>query len=198
MKRSRYRVSQAGFLMLEVLVALLILLLGLVGLMGLQTRAQQSETESYQRVQALTLLRDMADRINANRANAPSYVTGTADPLGQGSTKDCSAPGTTADFDLCQWHAALLGAAERSGGACDLSTGANCVGTLISGRGCITSPAANVYLLQVVWQGFTQTYNPPNSVACGADLYGGSEAAAASLGLRRAVTTVVQIGTLSP
>ena len=48
------RDKQAGFLMMEVLIALFILLIGLIGLAGLQARAQQAENESYQRLQAPT------------------------------------------------------------------------------------------------------------------------------------------------
>jgi len=85
-KRHSHPTRQAGFLMLEALVTLVLLLFGLLGLVALQARAQQAETESYQRVQALVLLRDMADRINASRyAAAASYDTGTT-PLGNSST----------------------------------------------------------------------------------------------------------------
>ena len=193
--------------MLEALVTLVLLLFGLLGLVALQARAQQAETESYQRVQALVLLRDMADRINANRyAAAASYDTGTT-PLGNSSTKDCSAPATVIDIDLCQWSAALVGVSETSGGTN--------VGAMIGARGCITALATSTvpnpksgpglpatvtittqYLVQVVWQGLVQTSNPPSSVGCGKDLYG-DEAASATLGQRRAVTTVVNIGTLT-
>ena len=37
-------------------------------------RAQQAEVESYQRAQALVLLQDMVDRINANRKTAGCYA----------------------------------------------------------------------------------------------------------------------------
>jgi type IV pilus assembly protein PilV len=193
-------VEQSGFLMIEVLVTLVILVFGLLGLVSLQSRAYQAENESYQRVQALVLLRDIADRVNANRAAAASYVTGTSSPLGYGSGKDCSAPTSNVDIDLCAWHAALLGAAETVG-TCDTSSGStssvgNCRGAMIRARGCITSPATDQYLIQVVWQGLSQTANPPSSVACGQNSYG-SESAAATAGLRRAVTTVVQIGNLN-
>jgi type IV pilus assembly protein PilV len=186
MKRRQYRL-QAGFLMIEVLVAFFVLVIGLLGLVGLQSRAQQAETESYQRIQALILLRDLADRVNANRALASSYVTGPSAPLGTSTSKDCSAPATTADKDLCAWSAALKGAIE---------TCANCGGAMIGARGCvedisIISPPRVQYLLEVVWQGLTPTANPPSSVACGSGLYGAET-------LRRAVTTVVQIGSLSP
>jgi type IV pilus assembly protein PilV len=186
--------QQAGFLMLEVLIALFILLIGLIGLAGLQARAQAAENESYQRVQALMLLRDMADRINANRASATSYVTTT--PIGYGnSSMDCSAPGTTAQIDLCQWQAALIGAAETSGGTCNTSSGANCVGAMIRARGCVTNigagaPATGPFLVQVVWQGLASSAAPPSSVSCGSGSYGDET-------LRRAVTTVVQIANLS-
>jgi len=180
--------KQQGFLMLEVMIALFILLIGLVGLAGLQARAQQVETESYQRVQALMLLRDLADRINANRSLAANYITASgpiaSGPLGTGGTSniDCSAPATTAAIDLCQWHQALLGAAETSGGLN--------IGAMLNARGCVTSPATNVYLVQVVWQGLAATAAPPTSVDCGSGSYG-DEA------LRRAVTTVVQIANLN-
>ena len=189
MKRGSHGRRFAGFTMIEVLVTLVILLLGLLGLVGLQSRAQVGETESYQRAQALVLLRDMADRISANRSNAASYVFAVSAPLGSASTKNCSAPASLADKDLCQWDQALKGAAEASG-TCNLTTGANCVGAMLGARGCVTSPAANQYLIQVVWQGMAKSAAPPSSVACGSGLYG-DEAQ------RRAVTTLVQIGVLS-
>jgi len=181
----------AGFSMIEVLITLVILMFGLLGLASLILQSQRGEMESYQRVQALVMLRDMADRISTNRPAAAAYVTGTTATMGTSSSKNCSAPATTADIDLCQWDAALKGAAEASGGTCNTSTGANCVGAMIGARGCVTSPVANQYLIQVVWQGLAATKAPPTSVACGKDQYGDDK-------LRRAVTTVVQIGTLSP
>ena len=183
------RAGQTGFLMIEVLITMFILVIGLLGVVGLQARAQQAETESYQRTQALVLLRDMADRMNANRNNAASYVTGSA-PLGTGNTLDCSAPATTLAIDQCAWSAALIGAAETTG-TCDISTGANCVGAMIGARGCISEldAATKIYLIEVAWQGLSPTDAPPASVTCGANEYGAEE-------FRRAITTVVQIGDL--
>ena len=170
--------------MIEVLVTLVILLLGLLGLAGLQTRAQVAETESYQRSQALVLARDIADRMNANRTNAASYLTPTTAPLGTNSSKDCSSPTAVADIDLCAWDGALKGSAETSSGSS--------VGAMIGARGCITaiSGETDSYLVQVVWQGLQQTSSPPSSVACGSSAYGTDT-------YRRAVTTVVKIGNLS-
>jgi len=191
---------QAGYLMIEVLITMFILAVGLLGVVGLQARAEQAETDSYQRTQALILAQDMADRISANRTVAfdtttSPYVVPTTAALGTGSAKDCSAPATTADIDLCAWSNALIGAAESYGGTCDTSAastrGANCAGTLLNARGCITSPATHVYLIQVVWQGMTPGYAPPGSVLCGANDYNAID------DYRRAVTTVVQIGDIT-
>jgi type IV pilus assembly protein PilV len=179
---------QAGYLMIEVLITMFILAIGLLGVVGLQARAQEAETDSYQRTQALVLLRDMADRISANRAvafdtTASPYKIGTSAPLGNGATKNCTNPLTTVDIDLCAWSAELLGAAETSGGLN--------VGTMIGARGCITSPALHVYLIQIVWQGLTPSTAPPASVACGSGSYGVSD------DFRRAATTIVQIGDIT-
>jgi len=66
------RRASAGFTLIEILVALVILLVGLLGLVGLQAKGQQAEMESYQRTQALVLLQDLADRMNAtNRGQSP-------------------------------------------------------------------------------------------------------------------------------
>ena len=195
MNRRHSPARQAGYLMIEVLITMFILVVGLLGLAGLQSRAQQAETESYQRVQALVLLRDMADRINANRsppANLAIYAAvGTTNPLGTGHTgaSPCAAPVTQADHDLCQWHLALLGAAETLGGSD--------VGAMTGARGCITSPGANQYLIEVSWQGFVQTTNPLATLICGKDSYG-AEAAAATMGRRRDAATLVTIGILDP
>jgi type IV pilus assembly protein PilV len=94
------------------------------------------------------------------------------------------------EIDKCAWSTALIGAAETTG-ACNIATGANCVGAMIGARGCVTQLDAinRIYLITVVWQGLAPTAAPPASVTCGATLYGTEE-------LRRAVTTVVQIGDL--
>lgn len=176
---------QRGFSMIEVLVTLLILLLGLLGLAGLIRQSQSSEMESYQRVQALVLLRDMAERINTNRVASPDYITGVTSPLGAGSSEDCTAPTSPAQLDLCQWDAMLKGAAETAGGSQ--------VGAMLGGRGCITQPSAAAsapvkeYLVEVVWQGLSATAAPPSSVLCGKNAYGDDKN-------RRAVTTLVRIG----
>jgi type IV pilus assembly protein PilV len=176
----RYR--NAGFTMLEVLVSIFIMTLGLLGLAGLQVRAQQAELESYQRAQAIILVQDMADRINANRRAALCYnfttnVAGGAPFAGSGagSAPVCGPYGTVdtrvrADADMTEWHATLNGAAEQLGG--------NQVGAMIGARGCVsldTSVTPNLYRVSVAWQGTSKTKDPATvdgTLTCGKGNYG--------------------------
>jgi type IV pilus assembly protein PilV len=197
---------QSGFTMIEVLITFVILVVGLLGLIGLQARGQQAELESYQRGQALVLLQDMVDRINANRLGAKdqSYATGTA-VGGGGALTDCSTKTTQAAIDLCDWGNELNGAAEvAQGGACTTSSGANCVGAMLGARGCVTYDVATelkdssgasiagtgVQTVTVAWQGIAPTAAPPSSITCGQDSYP-SEAQ------RRVVTATVRMASLT-
>src|ERR1700757_357164 len=147
-----------GFTLIEVLISLLILTLGLLGLAGMQAVAQRAELESYQRAQALVLLQDMVDRVNANRKVAGCYAftpsAGTAFAGTGASAPTCtSAFGTAqqraqANADMLAWHNLLTGAAE--------TLGANQVGAMVGARGCVildTTVTPNVYRVQVAWQG---------------------------------------------
>ena len=146
-----------GFSMIEVLVTIVILLVGLLGLAGLQARTLTAQMESYQRSQALVLLKDMADRIDANRANAAAYATGVT--LGTGYV--CTASGVGSAGDLCAWSNALQGAAEIQSGVK--------VGAMLGARGCIYQVAgaapgvAAQYVVVVAWQGFNPTAAPSTS-----------------------------------
>ncbi|HET7832108.1 MAG TPA: type IV pilus modification protein PilV [Gallionella sp.] len=178
--------EQLGFSMVEVLVTLIILLVGLLGLAGLSIQAQRSQMESYQRVQALVLLDDMVERINANRANVASYVTtNIGDPAdGQPAANVCPTLLTIAARDLCEWSNALKGVSEQK-------SGVGSVGTLAGGRGCITYDAASrIAVISVAWQGLGETVAPPASLNCGAGLYGSETR-------RRVVSLPVRIGCLT-
>lgn len=180
--------DEAGFTLLEVLVTIFILMFGLLGLAGLQGRATIAEIESYQRSQALILVKDMYDRINTNRVNASSYNNQQA---GTDATLTC--PGATlAEKDICDWNDALLGAAVK--------LGSGSVGSMIGARGCISYDAATelspggagtgVYAVAVAWQGMAPAFVPTES-DCGKDQYGANDAN------RRVVVTRFRIGNLS-
>ena len=169
--------AQGGFSMIEVLITIAILMVGLLGLAGLQTRVATAEVEAYQRAQALVILQDIVDRMEANKRNIASYVT---NDIGASGTLNCTGR-TGADLDICQVNNALVGTQEQAGGAS--------YGAMIGGRACITSPSANLYIVSVVWQGITPTV-APTGVACGANAYGDEK-------LRRAVSVPVRAATLS-
>ena len=185
-----HRHKNIGFSLIEVMITIVILMIGLLGLAGLQGRALTSQLESYQRSQALILLKDMENRINANRKHAADYVTATA--LGAGA--DCSVAVNPASAvsgaDRNEWCNALMGAAETLAAA-----------PMIGARGCvyqITAPVigvASTYLAIVAWQGLNNTKAPDVTTAtsagqCGKDLYG-------SESLHRVVTLPISIADLN-
>jgi len=204
--------DESGFGMVEVLVSLIILMIGLLGLAGLMIQGQRSEMESYQRVQALTLLQDMVARINVNRNAAgcyaftpdtiPNPATSTT-YLGTGSTYTpvCNLASATAQqqaqavADMTAWNSLLLGAAEKSG--------ANSVGVMVGARGCInydddnlltdstgaTIAGSGIYTVSVVWQGLGDTF-ANTTLLCGNGNYG-SEAK------RRVVSMPIRIGSIN-
>lgn len=169
-----------GVSMLEVLVAIFILTVGLLGVAGIQSQMQTAQVEAYQRAQAVVLLQEMVDRVNANRKNAASYV---AADLGLASL-DCAAETTVAGKDKCEWNNALYGAAETKAGAT--------YGAMNGARGCITNPVATMpreVVVAVVWQGMRSTVAPA-ATTCGQNQYGADDR------VRRALVSRVVIGCL--
>jgi type IV pilus assembly protein PilV len=168
---------QSGFSMIEVLVTLIILLVGLLGLAGLMVQSQRSEMESYQRVQALILLQDMAGRLNANRKVASCYaftanaaagtpylgVAGATPVAVPACAAGTAAQNAQAIQDMTDWDDMLTGVAETSAGAS--------VGAMVGARGCVSYDAATelldkngltiagtgIYTIAVAWQGMAST-----------------------------------------
>lgn len=153
---------QMGFTLLEVLITIIILAFGLLGLASLQSKLQLTEMESYQRGQAISLLRDMQQRISVNSVNAVSYVTGNT--AGTGDSQPTSCAGMTGtNLDICEWSNSLKGAAEKNNGG-------NNVGAMVDAKGCITQVQAEntasgvckpgIYRVTVMWQGLEPTVVP--------------------------------------
>lgn len=173
----------SGFSIIEVLVTIVILSIGLLGLAGLQARGIAAQKEAFQRAQALTLLKDIAGRIQSDRVNGQvgAYVANRGTGYNGSAVKDCSTEVAGAPTELCEWHNNLLGAARG--------------GSALSGvRGCVYNITPSVpnalyaYRVSVAWQGYNPTWAP--AVACGAGSY-------ASENLRRAVTLNVVIPVLN-
>lgn len=201
---------QSGSSMIEVLITLVILMVGLLGLAGVMAQGQRSEMESYQRVQALMLLQDMAGRLNANRAVAACYAftgatTGTPyvgvsgagilNPIPPTCAAGTAIQNTQAQQDISDWNASLNGAAETLGGGN--------IGAMVGARGCVSYDATTaltdsvgatiagtgIYTLSVAWQGLGNTFAPVG-LKCGQNLYG-NEAR------RRVVSLTLRIGSIN-
>lgn len=179
--RTQFPSTQRGIAMIEVLVSMLVMAFGLLGFVGLQAKTTFSQVEAHQRAQAIVLLADMSQRISLNRSQATAYVItdiGTTPPA------DACPTTTVVDQDVCEWAKLILGAAEQTGTGADAIK----VGAMLGARGCISSPAPNTYLISIAWQG-VQTSGAPTST-CGLNAYSNEN-------MRRVVTTVLQIATLS-
>lgn len=189
--------GQRGVTLVEVLVTLIILAIGLLGLVALHARVQVLQAESYQRAQALILLKDMAGRIANNRANVASYAAGNMATVGVGAhldPEDCPAPDSAtprATADLADWCIALQGAAESLDGSN--------VGAMVGGRGCVEDLDGGRFLVTVAWQGLAPIQAPPATVTCGLNQYDGGTGSPCVRDLcRRVVTTIVQLADLEP
>lgn len=71
--------QQRGVGMMEVLVALFILALGVLGFSILQMRALQATAEATDRTMAMTVARDLTDRMRINRLALLDYVAAIND-----------------------------------------------------------------------------------------------------------------------
>ena len=181
--------AQRGALLIEVLIAVLICAFGLLGFAGMQVRATSAEFEAFQRSQALLLVEDMSNRINANRLSAASYVSGAL--IGQGTTlADCTfagpgvpTPAQRAAIDVCEWGNLIRGSSETRAGAR--------VGSMISARGCITRAAGSTdrYVVSVAWQGIVPTAAPASPC-------GDGDAAFLTPALRRTASSTVCVALL--
>ncbi len=101
---------QAGFSMVEALVALVVLSVGMLGIASLYVVSLRSSGSAISRTQAVNLASDLADRIRANRSAGEAYeaVVSTSDEaaavdtcIGQAVTCD---PATMAAYDLSVWR----------------------------------------------------------------------------------------------
>ena len=213
--RASARARNRGFSMLEVLISMLIIQVGLLGLVGTQVVAQRAESEAYQRAQAVILLNDMVERINANRYSASCfaftsptagtpYLGGSSTEAGHFAANTCTIGSyAMADQSMQIWDRELQGSAEK--------IGTNKVGAITSARGCVSSfvigsgvgTGITEYVVAVVWQGQTDSFspnllaanNPTNTAlvqaaACGTGLYGADDAQ------RRMVYTTLEVAEL--
>lgn len=194
--------KESGFSMMEILVTLFIIMIGLLGIVALQGKAQVAELEAYQRTQALIVLSDIVDRMNANRATVSCFVvtTDTANGtpyLGPGAntfgTPSCAASTTAynnrANAAITEIHNFFQGTSEQLAG--------NDVAAMINGRACISydsasalggEPGTGLYKVIVTWQAMGDLEPTPADM-CAKDEYGSEKK-------RRAVSTSFRLANL--
>lgn len=92
--------SQTGVGLVEVLVALVILGIAVLGFVALQVRALAASQEASLNVQAMTLARDLSERMRMNRDGLEHYQSVTSPPTTCG-TAYCT-PTQMAQYDFNQ------------------------------------------------------------------------------------------------
>jgi type IV pilus assembly protein PilV len=172
--------GESGFTLIDVLISLFILAFGMLALARVMAQSSLSEVEASQRSQAMTLVQDLSERINLNRKNAAAYVGDYSATWGPGGGADCTGL-TGVNEDVCEWQNLLAGSTTLDG--------TSAIGAPIAARGCVISPATNIYVIAVAWQGLVPTTGSDS--ACGANAFDREEN-------RRVFSTVVQIATLGP
>ena len=104
--RSTMKHSQAGFTLLETMVATMILTVGLLALSAMQAMSMSKNVGSKEMTQVSNLAADMIERIQFNRRNVTAYHNITVDS----STTTCptAAVNMMANGDCTQWRTLLL------------------------------------------------------------------------------------------
>ena len=118
--------GQAGFALIEVLVAVLILAIGLLGVASLQTTSIEMNGQSRQKSQALLLGQDMVERIRVNARNAGDYDLDLDPGL------DCDpalnpTSASVADRDIAEWSNDLACLLAGGSATVDVDTANNTV-----------------------------------------------------------------------
>ncbi len=103
--------KNAGFTLIEVLIAMLVLAVGLLGLAGMQAASLKNNQSAYNRSRATQLAYDLADRMRANVAGKATYTAVL--PSSATAQTDCLTVSTTctvadmAQNDLFEWNSAV-------------------------------------------------------------------------------------------
>jgi type IV pilus assembly protein PilV len=117
--RRRELKTQQGFSLLEVLITLVVIAIALLGTAALQLKAMQTNQGGQFRTQAVFLVSDLAERMEANKAAAiaGSYVLASTDTM-PSLVANCASAACTSSalavFDLLQWKDAVAAVLPQS------------------------------------------------------------------------------------
>lgn len=103
-----------GFTIVEVLIALVVTSVGMLGIAGLYITTLRTSGSAINRMHAINLAGDIADRIRANRAATVAYAGATANNNCYGGGSVNCTPAQLAAHDLLIWNAQV--AAQLPGG----------------------------------------------------------------------------------
>lgn len=98
----RFAPPQAGFTLVESMVALLVISVGMIGIAALKTQGLGAGRTAQFRIRAVNLAADMADRIRANRLGQAGYSVAEEAEDCDGDA-DC-VPASVAAQDLAEWE----------------------------------------------------------------------------------------------
>jgi type IV pilus assembly protein PilV len=93
---------QAGFSIVEVMVALMVLAVGMLGIASLYVTSLRSSGSAISRMQAVNLASDLADRIRANRFARTAYENDDPESHDCTDVTDCS-EADMAENDVFLW-----------------------------------------------------------------------------------------------
>jgi type IV pilus assembly protein PilV len=141
--------SDRGFTLLEVLVALVVLSIGLLGLAGLQLTSVTNTRDAYYRTQAIALSYDIADRMRANLNRIADYdANTTTTPVAAcRTTGGCINDTDMANDDLALWRQSVAALPGGEGIVCIDSTPND--GTSVAAAACDAS--GDQYVVKVWW-----------------------------------------------
>ena len=94
---------QAGFSLVEVMVALVVLAVGMLGIASLYVTTLRTSGSAMSRMQAVNLATDLADRIRANRFAGTAYAGTPAMRSCIGAAQNCNQDDMAAN-DLYLWQ----------------------------------------------------------------------------------------------
>jgi type IV pilus assembly protein PilV len=106
-----------GFSLVEAMVALVVLAVGMLGIAGLYVTTLRSGGGAINRMQAVGLAEDLADRIRANRAANVAYQGAAANNNCYGAGAVDCAPALMAANDLFVWQQQVQNPQTLPGGA---------------------------------------------------------------------------------
>ncbi len=106
--------NDAGFTLLEVLIAMCVLAAGMLGIGMMLLESVRASRSALHRTAAVALAADLGERIRTNRVAGGAYAlspgTMAGPPASECTSSDACDPSEVAALDLYQWQQAVLAA----------------------------------------------------------------------------------------